>query len=92
MLAAISTKVLGVPAQIGLTAAGAIGAGSTGIASANWQVSSRQRDSGQARVQRLFIGLSIRGVLFRGGSGAQKCQGGNRSAQNAEMHNAKRTG
>lgn len=90
MLAAISTKILGVSAQIGLAATSPIGAGSTGVASANWQISSPQRNSRQARIQRLYTDLSIRTMFFQGGSSAQKSQGGNRSAQNIQMHDAKR--
>lgn len=89
MLAPISTEILGVSAQVGLTATSAIGAGCPGIASAGWQVSSRQWNTGQARIQRLFVGVSMRRVLFQYGSGTQRSQSGNRCGEDVEMHDAK---
>lgn len=90
VLASVSTKIFGVSTQIGLTAASTVGAWCPRIASASWQVPSRQRNSGQARVQRLFVGLSMRRVLVQDGSRAQRSQGSNRCAQNVEMHGPKR--
>ena len=90
MLTTTPTEILGVSAQIGLTTAGAVGAGRPRITSASGQVSSRQWNAGQARIERLSIGAFCRRLLAPDGGETQRSQSRNRCGEELEMHDDRR--